>query len=321
MLSRVAENVYWMARYLERAEDTARLVIASTHLLLDLPRYVPLSWGSMVEILGASLPRELEEAPDERGVMRFLITDASHPGSLVSAVRMAREDARVSRDMLPAEVWEAINSLHIHVKENAAQAQGRAKRLEFLREVVLRCQQINGVIDGTVSRGELYRFLALGQQLERADMTTRIVDVRAARLLPGDSELLRPYIGVVWMSVLKSLSGYEMYRHQVQSRIRGPEVVRFLLKDPCFPRAVERCLARLAEMLEDLPNGERALECVGLARQRVRSARLEPLDLAGMHRLIDDVQCDLCNVHAAIADACFRYGGPLPQQQILAQSA
>lgn len=310
MLSRVAENIYWMARYLERAEDTARMVTASTHLLLDLPRYVPLSWGSMVDILGAAEAlKALELEPDERGVMRFLINDARHAGSLLSIVRSARENARVSRDILPTELWEGINGLHFYVRESAAQAGSRARRLEFLQQVVLRCQQITGVIHGSLSRGPLYQFMSLGQYLERADMTTRIVDVRTANLLPGDSEALGAYANVGWMSVLKSLSGYETYRHEVQARISGAPVVRFLLQDPHFPRAFCHCLRRVENRLEELPNARKPLECVGLARQRLDTARLEPLDLAYMHLLIDELQRDLNDVHAAITETYFRHAG------------
>lgn len=306
MLSRVAENVYWMARYLERAEGSARLVATSSQMLFDLPRETPLSWGTMVDILGAGeIFRRMGLEASERDVTQFLLKETRFPNSLVSVVRQARENARVCRDIIPAELWEGINELHYFVGEGLSSIRSRSARHEFLQQTIASCQQVEGIVRGTLSRNTLYSFMSLGQALERADMTSRIVDVRSANLLPRDAADVYSTLG--WMSVLQSLSAYEMYRHEVQVRISGQAVVNFLLRGEKFPRACHFCLGRINASLGHLPRTEKPLRRLREIVQRLDREYLDANNLDSVHGFVDLFQQELNTLHEAITDSYFRF--------------
>ena len=242
MLSRVAENVYWMARYLERAEDTARLLSVNSHLLLDLPRATKLGWSEIIAITGNDeLFDEFYPTRDEASVLSFMCGDRRYPGSILSSLASARENLRTTRDVIPREIWEEVNQLYLSVKEQVGSGITPRRRDAFLGRVIRSCQTVNGLIEGTLSYTPVRSFLIVGRQLERADMTPRIIDVRSANLLPRSAEDLKPFETLQWMSVLKSLTGYQMYRQHVRLRIRGPDVLSFLLQDQLFPRSVACC--------------------------------------------------------------------------------
>ncbi|MBL8251892.1 MAG: alpha-E domain-containing protein [Candidatus Competibacter sp.] len=331
MLSRVAENIYWLARYIERAEDTARIINVNTNLLLDLPRSMTFGWLPLISIVGAEQPffeKHPNRPDDENVVVKFLIGDHDHPGSILSSLAFARENLRTTRDTVPQEAWEQINGLYIFARDRLPTRRGR---FEFLRRVIHGAQQINGLLAGTMSRTPAYDFLRLGRFLERADMTTRILDVRSANLLPcakspatfakqaqrqagnaqfqamsaNGAEEQNPFESIQWMSVLKSLSAYQMYRQQVRSRVGGSDVVKFLLQDPSFPRAVFFCLQELETCLRNLPKNAEALAAVDAIKRRLSAAEVPALAHAGLHEFIDRFQIDLGALHAVVAETYF----------------
>lgn len=336
MLSRVAQNIYWMTRYVERAEDTARLINVNTNLLLDLPRTTTFGWLPLIFIVGAEY-RFFEKDPsrlaDEANVVRFLINDSEHPGSIISSLAAARENLRTTRDIVPREAWEQINSLYIYARDHAPSRRGR---YEFLRRVIQGTQQIGGLLAGTMSRTAAYDFVRLGHYLERADMTTRILDVRSANLLsharqsqnqsqsqsqnqnqsqtqiqtqtpPPVQDEQDPFGSIQWMSVLKSLSAYQMYRQQVRARVNGPDVLKFLLQDEYFPRAVAFCLRQLDICLRKLPRHAAALATLAALRQKLNAAAVPELTREGLHDFIDEVQVGLGELHDQIAAAYFAH--------------
>ena len=220
MLSRVAENIYWMARYIERAENIARLINVNTNLLLDLPKSANVGWVPIIEILGSGqLFNEQYDTPDERNVLRFIISDQKNSGSIVSSLNSARENARTIRDIIPRESWERINDLFMVAKSNAQSGIARKHRYDYLSSVITGAQTITGQLAGTMLHDVGYDFLRMGRNLERTDMTTRIIDVRSGDLLEHEHEALTPYESIQWMSVLKSLTAYQMYRRSVQTRV------------------------------------------------------------------------------------------------------
>lgn len=304
MLSRVAESVYWMGRYLERAEDTARVVNTTTYLILDTPRVVPANWAALVQVLGAWSTFPHGE-PSERRVMDYLIQDPDHPSSIQSCVRQARENARTVRELLPTEVWEEINELHHRVGDGAAGAIARRRRLDFLRAVIQSCQQITGVIEGTLSRGAPYQFVALGRHLERADMTTRILDMRIAAQTAEEIEPLDAWDDAGWMNTLRSLSGYTMYRQYCTPRISRPAVVEFLILDEHFPRSVRYCLLRMAVALRSLPRAAAAREGLRGLEQTVCGVAPGELEPEALHAYIDELQLGLARLHGILTESYF----------------
>jgi hypothetical protein len=184
MLSSVAERLYWMARYLERAQDTARLVQAYNHLIMDIPKGAEPPWDIMIDILDAQpVFRKRFKVGSEQNVLRFLIADEKASCGIPFAVRAARENVRTTRDVLPEEAWELVNELHLFVEAHANNASGRRNRHDFLSEVIARCQMINGLLGASLPRDHAYGFIKLGRLIECADMTTRIMDVGAGDIM------------------------------------------------------------------------------------------------------------------------------------------
>jgi uncharacterized alpha-E superfamily protein len=306
MLSRVADTIYWMARYIERAENTARLINVNGHLLLDLPRRVRLGWAPLIDITGSDdlFYSRFEEA-DERHVVRFLVTDTSNPGSILGSLHLARENARTIRDIIPREAWEQINQLYLQTRDNTASSQGRRRREEYLRQVILGAQTITGMLAGTMTHDAGYDFLRMGRNLERADMTTRIIDVRSASLLPGLSGELTPFENIQWMSVLKSLTAYQMYRREMRLRVRRPDVLAFLLQERRFPRAFYHTLCEVENCLASLPHNEKPLESLARLQKKVLNAKPQKLLQEELHKFIDQLQLGLARVHNQIAATYF----------------
>jgi len=306
MLSRVAENLYWTARYMERAEDLARLVNVHSNLILDLPRSVELGWEPLIAITGSETPfAELFEEMDERNVTRFLIADKRNPGSILSALFMARENLRSTRDLIPREGWEQVNDLYLHARQELKGGIAKRKRYDFLRGVIQRCQQLTGLLSGTMSHDEAYEFIRIGRNLERADMTTRILDVRSEDLLPRRAEDLTPFENIQWMSVLKSLTAYQMYRRNVRVRVRGADVLRYLLQDPNLPRALHHCMGQVESSLHALPRNDAPLRAVTRMKRQVQEADVPRLAETGLHEFIDEMQVDLARIHGEISNTYF----------------
>jgi uncharacterized alpha-E superfamily protein len=307
MLSRVADNLYWLARYLERAENLARLVDVNASLMLDLPRELSPGWLPVITIAGSDA-LFAERSPDdasERAVVRFVVADAKNPGSMLASLATAREIARTIRDILPREVWEHINELHMYVAERAAEAIGKQTRYAFLNRVVLGTQTFTGMLEGIVNEGAAQSFMALGRNIERADMTSRIVDVRAVGMIPVSGNALRPFANIQWMSLLRSLSGYHMYRLKMRERVHPNGVVRFLLADEDFPRACVCCLQRMEVVLEDLPNSEHLLRRVARVRRALTGALSNKLTGEELHGFIDRLQLALARINDELARTYF----------------
>ncbi len=307
MLSRVAENLYWMARYLERTENLARLVDVSASLMLDLPQRLRPGWQPLVSITGnEAIYAEHARDYSEKSVVSFVVSAAKNPGSMLTSIARAREIARTVRDILPSQVWEQINELYLYVAEHAAEAAAKRTRYAFLGHVTACTQTLTGMFEGIFNEGDALSFLTIGRNIERADMTSRIVDVRAAAMMvAANAEELRPFETLLWMSVLRSLSGYQMYRLQTRERVYGPGVVRFLLAEEHFPRACVCCLRRAEEVLHRLPNSEPLLRRVARMRRAIHHTRFESLGQGELHEFIDRLQLSLARTNDELARIYF----------------
>ncbi len=308
MLSRVAENLYWMARYLERAEDTARLIRVTRHLMLDFPGATTLSWSSLINIAGAdTLFAEHYPTRDANNVLSFLCADRRYGGSIMGSLAAARENLRTTRDVMPREVWEEVNRLYLDGANMLAGTIDLRRLDDFLRATIRGCQTLTGMLDGSLSESPARTFCAVGGYLERVDMTSRILDVRSANLLPRSPDDLKPFEQLQWMSVLKSLSAYQMYRQHVRTRVRGRDVVRFILLNNSFPRAINRCLNRLHGKLATLPRSEAA--CVAVTDLHQLLQREDAAELADspdqLHQFLDELQVGTIHIHEAIRTTWF----------------
>ena len=308
MLSRVAENLYWMARYIERSENTARQLSVTTNLLLDLPQNTPIGWDSLLAILAAEEAFAARyETTDETQVVHFLSADRDNPGSILSSLAQARENLRTVRDVVPREAWEQVNTLFLEARKEVIHGINRNRRHDFLKRIILGCQQLTGLLAGCMSHDIGYSFARTGRNLERADMTSRILDIRSRNLLSPHHEELPAYENIQWMSVLKSVSAYQMYRQHFRIRVRGPEVLRFLLQNQPFPRTVNHCLHEIFGCLEQMPRSEGARAHVRATQLRIAAADIgalaeEPEALRGF---IDSIQLDLARLHQSITETWF----------------
>ncbi|AKS42908.1 alpha-E domain-containing protein [Wenzhouxiangella marina] len=310
MLSRLADNLYWHGRYLERAEDLARLINVNANLNLDLPSGLSAGWLPLVRITGsAPLFKQLHDDHGERQVVRFLLSDERNPGSLRATLEFARENLRSARDLLPRELWEQMNALYLKGQEELSGPLSRRRRHEFLHQLILDCQQIAGTLLGTMSQDHAYDFILIGRYLERADMITRILEVRGYDLLPDTSEDLGPFESIQWMSVLKSLTGYQMYRRHVRTRVSGNDVLNFLLRDEQFPRSVMFCLRALEALLLELPgDDDQALRVVTRLQRQVHECELSGRRGSALAELMDQLQVELAAIDESIRQTWFGAG-------------
>ena len=309
MLARVAERIYWLSRYMERAESTARLVNVYTHLLLDLPKGTQVGWETLIDITGgAEIYPQLYDKKDERNVLLFLLANKNNPSSIFNSLQLARENGRTTREIFPTEAWEMINDLYLYVKSEATRGANRNARHGFVKRVIQSSQQLTGLLAGCMSHTQPYDFVLLGRNLERADMTSRIVDVGVAALTrdPKAADIIMPYENTLWMSVLRSLNGYQMYRQHVHDRVNAADVVRFLLRDEFFPRTVLHCLNQLTAAATALPNHEECLRVIAGIRRRVQDADLARLMAEKqLYDFIDQLQLELAGVHESLAKTWF----------------
>jgi uncharacterized alpha-E superfamily protein len=314
MLSRLADNLYWFGRYLQRAENTARLVNVNTILSMDLPRRVQLGWQPLVDLVGARATfAKLYPQSDEQSVVRFLSLDERNPGSIVSSLHRARESLRTTRDYMPEEVWARVNDLFFYVQDKGDRLLGRSRRQEFLDRVMDGALGIHGLLVFNMSHDVGFHFFSIGVNLEQADMTTRIVDARSTRAIrPRSAEDAAPFETVEWMSVLSSLTAHQTYRRQVRSRVAGAPVARFLLQNADFPRSVSCCLQAIRATLPHLPSHSEVEEELERTLAIVQSADVEGLVDSGLKGLMDEIQKGLDALHQAVSVAFFRASGLIP---------
>lgn len=306
MLSRVANHIYWMERYLERAENTARLIQVNTHLLLDLPRNVTLGWEPIIDMLSfRDVFYDLYKEADEKSVIKFMVTDTANPGSIINCLAAVRENARIIREIIPSEAWEQINNLYIAAKADGQSVLTRRHRFNCLHRIIVANQTITGLLGGTMLRGEGYAFLRLGRHLERTDMTSRIIDVRSASLLPDLSPEQSAFENIQWMGVLKSLTAYQMYRQEMRIRINRADVLEFLINNKQFPRSLQHGLMQIGKCLLELPNSDSISHQVEALSEQLQKLDTHELTQDGLHEVIDDIQLGVVKIHQTIDSLYF----------------
>lgn len=310
MLSRVAEQIYWLARYLERAENTARLILVRHELVLDLPEHVQPDWTLLTESLGINASdiiadnKQNTKQLTETDIISYLYGHRENPSSIVNAIIQARENVRITRDVLPPEIWESINGLHLHLKQRRNQALPRSSRRTVLEKVIKSCQQIQGIIDGTMNQDQPYYFYILGQSIERLDMSSRIIDA-GSYALGGNQDERQAYSNVLWISILRSLSADQMYRLKMRSSIKRKKVLAFLFQNDAFPRSLIFCLNKMISAGEAISTSANMALMTHEIREIIeeRYTTLEN-DLA-LHLLIDDLQLAVRRAHDRICKTWF----------------
>ena len=243
MLSRVADSLYWINRYIERAENISRFVEVSEAMALDCP---PGSAEPWLPLIDASGDREQFDSLYPQGrpedVIQFLVREPENPNCVVNCMEIARENARQIRDVITTEMWEQLNGTYWSLQEPVFWEQPPQ---EQLREIRRACQLFYGITDATLSRDLSWQFSRLGRLLERADKTTRILDVKYFLLLPSSEDVGGVLDELQWIAMLRTAGAYQMFRQSQQQGISPKAVASFLLLNPIFPRSVIYCLERI----------------------------------------------------------------------------
>lgn len=311
MLSRVADAIYWMSRYVERAENVARFVDVNMHLTLDLPAGPVEQWGPLVIATGDEAPfKERFGEANRENVIHFLTFDTENPNSILSCLKAARENARSVREIIPSKMWEQVNWAYLYVKEASTEGWVSGIPHLFFTEVKKASHLFIGVMDASMSRDEAWNFCRLGRMMERADKTSRILDVKYFVLLPRVTDVGTTYDDLQWSAVLQSTSASEMYRKNYPY-ISPSNILEFLLLNRQFPRSVHHCLLRADESLRDIsrtPEGSfnnPAEQRLGQLRYELAYTRVEDVIDRGVHEFIDNFQTKLNQVGAEIHNTFF----------------
>lgn len=299
MLSRVAERLYWLARYIERIENSARLAQVHSQLMLDMPKSVKLSWYTLVQITSnEEFFDEHYDTKTEKNCCWALLGDRQNSASLMSSLWWARENIRTTRDSLPREAWIYINELYLLVNENQEDFYVRSKRNALLEQIIRSCQAIAGMLDGTMRMNTTFQFLQLGTAIERADMTSRILDVGAFFVAQEtEAQEMKQFESILWANILKSISAYFMYRQTVQMEINGKSVIRFLVNDPNLFRSIKHCVTMMKTQINVLPGATEMTQAIEDLDQLIEQKI--PFELASpiLHDYLDEVQLQLSKVH------------------------
>jgi uncharacterized alpha-E superfamily protein len=308
MLSRAADNLYWMSRYIERAENIARFIDVNSNLALQPQEMDVDPWAPLVYTTGDwPVFAEAYGQPTRENVLKFLTFDPEYPNSILSCLKYARENARTVRESISTVMWEEINKFYLMVSRAAAVMQVEDLSFEFFNQIKLSSHLISGVTDATMSHGEGWHFVRLGRLLERADKTSRILDVKTYGWSPEKSDEPSPLTVVHWSALLQSVSALDMYR-RVYGRIRPTNVAQFLLLDRDFPRSIRFCLRRAEESVNFMtgsPDGtfaNRAEQLLGRLRSSLDYTHIDDVLSQSLHKYIDGLQESLNEIGVAIHD-------------------
>jgi uncharacterized alpha-E superfamily protein len=320
MLARLAENLFWAGRYVERAEDTARMVDVTYHTLLESPfGEAGRTWDQLLEVLHLR-GRGRSAGSDRRPTRRPWCASScstGEPGSIAAATARARENVRSVRELVSSELWEAVNDLHLELRSRDLDRDVAEQPSELLRLVRNASMAIYGVASETMPRDAGWRFLALGRLIERAEMTCRLIDVRYGQLdslrVPSRRDVVVEDGGFHhWVAVLKSASAFEAYRRRYRASTDPVDVIEFLLLADDLPRSVVYCLTSAMHQLEALSGGRpsRAVRLLGRTTSSLQYRDVAELLDEDLHDFLEDVQQRIQQVAEAVADEFFRHQPP-----------
>lgn len=317
MLSRVANSLYWLSRYIERAENTARILDVNLQLLGDFEAWVDGNesdfWTAIVETTGdTELFEESYEIADAESVTAFLTWEASNPNSILSSVNAARENARMIRDQISQEMWECINAMYYFVREARNQLNDDSATFAFFQEIKAFSYRFVGLMAATYFHDDGYKFHQVGKYLERADQTSRILDLKYFLPLPEGHHPGSTVEVASWVAILRSCSAVDAFqkRHPVADT-HEEEVASFLILEQNFPRSIRFSLHHLDRHLRSLSGADEGYFAnkgenrVGRLLSEVAYKGIEDIQEEGLHQFIDRLQAAMIAIHQAIYETYF----------------
>ncbi|MEX2355452.1 MAG: alpha-E domain-containing protein [Thermaerobacterales bacterium] len=321
MLNRIADSLFWLGRYTERAENLARAVDVHYHYLLEINdgegerAAVQAAWWLVSALSGVEevyATMQAQPATDE--MLRLLVTDSSNPNAILACVGRARENASAVREHISSEMWEELNKFYLQLLDmSLGEADVQTSPYDWFYEIKTRLQLFQGVTDATMLRGENWEFVQAGKFLERGDQTARLMRARYRALLEGPADAGEAVSFHQWMALLKSCSGYEAYRW-VYRRVTPERVAELLLLNDQFPRSVRFCCRRLQAALRSIARAGRsdaqpapgpgAAACAGVM-EILNIADINVIWPQGMQECLDNVIDGFAAVDLAIFQEYF----------------
>lgn len=320
MLSRVADSLYWMSRYLERAEHTTRLLDVNLNLMLDEPTTVAdRRWQRVLQALGA--PRDVQFEGDAIALVRRLTFDSANRASVLGCIISARENARHVREQISTEMWQKLNSLYLQVTRPEMQSDMHAEALlqqnegptEFLNQVMEGVHQFQGVTDSTMSHGEGWQFIQVGRFMERASATAMLLEAYQPELwaktdaLPDSNEYLE------WMGLLRSATAFEAYCKVYTADLSPDWILEFLLLDADFPHSLRFSIDAMQQALETVQDlsggtrGDKLTRISGRLRATLSYSSVEEIMSGDVVTYLRDIQRQCREIHNAIYELYVDY--------------
>ncbi len=311
MLSRVADSLFWLGRYVERAENNSRILDVNLQVTLDDEHSGDESdrraWEPILATLeDLKLFKSLYAVTNADAVTEFVTFAKENPNSIRSCVALARENARTVREYISSEMWERINSLYLWINSADAHQHFAASAIDFYRRIVDSTHQFHGTTDATLTHGEGWDFLQAGKYLERADSTSRIVDLKYHILLPTDEKIGGTIDIVQWQAVLKSCSAFEAYRKLDTGQVAPWSVAEFVILHAAFPRSIRFCVDELDSALHRISGSERdrfsneAERLSGRLCSDLNFTTISDIFKTGLHQYLDRTQGRLIEICAAM---------------------
>ncbi|TAE22332.1 MAG: alpha-E domain-containing protein [Candidatus Kapaibacterium sp.] len=316
MLSRVADSMYWMCRYIERAENTARFIAVNFILSLDAPDPRGAQWMPLIMASGDNglFDEKYEKIATRENVINFLMFDTDNPNSILSCLTFARENARSIREIISSEMWEQVNKFYLLVRDLSIEAKRDIATITNQFEVFTQMKQAShlfeGIMAATMSHNEAWHFGRLGRFLERADKSSRILDVKYFILLPDVDDVGSSLDNIQWAAVLKSTSGLEMYRKRFH-RFDPKMIADFLLLDTEFPRSIRYAVTLSQRSLSSItgnPIGRFDTvpeKMVGKLASELEFTDIEDIFNQGLHEFLDDLQIKINDIGNNVMETFF----------------
>lgn len=312
MLSRVADSLFWLGRYMERAENYARFIDVNFNLSIDLPPGMEEQWKPLITASGdEKLFVSLYNKDFSRvNAIKFLGFDRKNKNSIISSVERARENARQVRESISKETWEVLNDLYHYMQFCEAKKHWKKEDPDCFKQIKYKLQLIGGIGYDTAPRTQGWYFTKLGQFLERADKTSRILDVKYHFLLPSADEVGSPLDFLHWNALLKSVSSFNAYR-KLYGKINPANIVNYLVLNRYFPRSILFCLMNAESCLHEISDAKRgfsnmAEKEIGNLRADLEFAEINDVFKYGLHEYLDGLQSRLNDISSAVYEQYFK---------------
>lgn len=320
MLSRVADNIYWLARYVERADYTARVLDVNTNLIIDMTGFVEAesepadAWQPIVAVSGdQELFNQRYDQPSEENAVNFMLFDRENPSSVFRSISAARENARGIREQISSELWEQINRTYLRIKDQSFADYQRIGGSEFLNRTKASIYLVYGIAESMMPRSTGWAFFNLGRFLERADNLSRLIDIKCLSLLSSQRQVAPVADLIQWAAVLRSCSGFEAFRKSKHGNITGESVIDYLVLDEGFPKSIRFSITQAELALRQISGdsdhhfSNPAGRALGKMRSELDYALLDDILKADLHEYMVSIQAKVAEIGYLIEKSFIDY--------------